>query len=241
MSPETTLALFHVFVTGWFVARGKGCSTLERMGNVWHLHYGVPMAGRDHELFVYGTPVEELIRLAHGFTRGTGHYLALAHPPGDGVGDGLLAAQYRVAAQEMLMVRPPHSITPSFLPPEMSLQRVTTVAQVERYNRLQGRTAIFPVELEEPRLRYYLVYQGVVPVARGRLVLLDQGIFCLDGIHTASTHRRRGIARGMVTQMILDAAAANHPRGVLSSSDMGYPLYQQLGYQNICPITIFEK
>lgn len=229
------------FVQGWFIARGKGCSALQQQGNAWHVHYGVPMGGCDHEIFVYDVPVPEAARLARQWTRNAPHYLGVLHEFGDPVVAEVAAAGYALSVIETLMLRPTLPLTPAPLPEGMTLQQVTTLQQADWYNQLQKRAAIAPAELEETRLRYYLVYQGMVPVARGRLVLLDEGVFCLDGIHTLATHRRRGIARAMVTQMIVDAAAAGHVAGVLSSSDMGYALYQQLGYQNILQLTIFES
>lgn len=237
---RTVDQIVETFVAGWFIARGKGCSTLAQQGKVWHMHYGVPMGGRDHECFVYDTPVPEAVRLAQKLTGNAPHYLGLLHGFGDPVVTEVAAAHYQYSVIETLMFRPALPISPTPLPEGMTLHRITTLQQAERYNRLQRRTAIYPAELEERGLHYYLVYQGVVPVARGRLVLLDT-VFCLDGIHTLASHRRRGVARAMVTQMIADAAAAACPVGVLSSSDMGYPLYQQLGYQNILQLSIFES
>lgn len=239
--PAQVQRVIAAFVQGWFVARGKGCSSLQQQGNAWHIHYGVPMGGRDHEVFIYDVPVPEAVRLAQHRTRNAPHYLGILHGFGDRVVAEVAAADYVLSVIETLMLRPALPLAPALLPEGMTLQQVTTIQQADWYNQLQKRTAIFPTELEEIRLRYYLVYQGMVPVARGRLVLLDEGVFCLDGIHTLATHRRRGIARAMVTQMMADAAAAGHVIGVLSSSDMGHTLYQQLGYQDILQLTIFES
>lgn len=239
--PTQVQQVITAFVQGWFIARGKGCSALQQQGNAWHVHYGVPMGGRDHEIFIYDVPIPKAVRLAWHWSRNAPHYLGILHELGDRIVAEVAAAGYALSVIETLMLRPALPLAPASLPEGMTLQQVTTIQQADWYNQLQKRTAIFPAELEDTRLRYYLVYQGMVPVARGRLVLLDEGIFCLDGIHTLATHRRRGIARAMVTQMIMDAAAAGHVIGVLSSSDMGYTLYQQLGYQNILQLTIFES
>ena len=233
--------MVQAFVEGWFIARGKGCSTLQQEGTAWHIHYGVPMGGRDHELFVWQMAPEQARTVAHRLTRGAPHWLGVLQAEGQELEQGYAAANYMPSVYEMLMYRPPAPITPTPLPQGFVLQQVTTLAQAEWYNHLQKRQAIYPAELADKRLRYYLVFQGMIPVARGRLVLLEGGIFTLDGIHTLATHRRRGVGRALVTQMIGDAAAAGHPTGVLSSSDMGYPLYQQLGYQDILPLTIFES
>jgi GNAT superfamily N-acetyltransferase len=240
LTSDNIPAIIEAFVEGWFVARSKGCSSWERIGQVWHVHYGVPMGGQDHEFFVYDTPIHEVIRLMQELSQRRGHWLAVFHQTGDGVEAEVAAADYNETVRETLMWRAAAPVSATPLPTGMTIQRVTTLQQVEWYNRTQGRMAIYPVELEEARLRYYLVYQGPLPVARGRLVLLDRGVFCLDGIHTLASYRRRGIGRAMVTQMMADAAAAGHPVGVLSSSEMGHPLYQQLGYQDILNLTLFE-
>ena len=233
--------MVQAFVEGWFIARGKGCSTLQQEGTAWHIHYGVPMGGRDHELFVWQMAPERVRSVAHRLTRGAPHWLGVLQADGAELETGYAAANYIPSVYEMIMHRPPAPITMTPLPEGFLLQQVITSAQADWYNRLQKRQAIYPAELTDNRLRYYLVYQGMLPVARGRLALLDGGIFTLDGIHTLHTHRRRGVGRAMVTRMIHDAAAAGHPTGILSSSDMGHPLYRQLGYEDILPLTIFDS
>ncbi|MBP7998772.1 MAG: GNAT family N-acetyltransferase [Chloroflexi bacterium] len=236
----TTDAIFKAFLEGWFIARGKRSSTIQRYGNLWHLQYSLPMGGRDHEFFIYRTPVAAAVAQVRALVSGTNHWLGVAHLPEEDVAREYAAADYFPSVLETLMVRPPAPVMVTPLPAGMKCQPVSTWAQADWYNRTQKRQAIHPAELEERRLRYYLIFMGLVPIARGRLVLLDGGISSLDGIHVHVAHRRQGIGRALVTQMLSDAAAAGHALNVLSSSEMGYGLYQQLGYQESLKLTLFD-
>ena len=53
------------------------------------------------------------------------------------------------------------------------------------------------------------------------------GVFCVATIEAA---RRRGIGAAVTLAPLLDARAAGYQIGVLQASEMGYPVYQRIGF-----------
>ena len=77
------------------------------------------------------------------------------------------------------------------------------------------------------------LYLGFLPegLAGTALLCTHHGV---AGLHMAGTrpkHRRRGVARGMMTHLIEEARARGFRHAILQASAMGEPLYSQLGFR----------
>jgi GNAT superfamily N-acetyltransferase len=70
--------------------------------------------------------------------------------------------------------------------------------------------------------------------ATGRMAVLHTGAVA-DQITTDPAHRRRGLARAVMTAL---ARAAPTPTAYLSASPQGRPLYQSLGWTTITPLLL---
>lgn len=83
-----------------------------------------------------------------------------------------------------------------------------------------------------PAVAVYVGYFGEAPVATGLGVRTGPTI----GVYNVSTvpaARRRGFGAAMTARIAVDGAAAGCEVAILQSSDMGYSVYERLGYRTV--------
>jgi len=90
---------------------------------------------------------------------------------------------------------------------------------------------------ERAPIRTYLARRDGEPIACG-FGVLDAGVIGLYGIATLPEARRQG-AGGAVTGRIMDDARLAGARlAVLQSTELGFPLYQRLGFRTVCEMRV---
>lgn len=87
-------------------------------------------------------------------------------------------------------------------------------------------------------LRRYVGYLGGVPVAASGLVL-HAGVAGIFAVATLPHARGQGIGGAMTRIPLLDALAEGYAVGTLQASEMGYPVYQRLGFETVCGIGLY--
>jgi GNAT superfamily N-acetyltransferase len=65
-------------------------------------------------------------------------------------------------------------------------------------------------------------------------VFYDVGVANIMNVATLSDWRGKGIGAAITLQPLLDAREQGYQVGVLESSDMGYKVYQRMGFKEIC-------
>lgn len=85
--------------------------------------------------------------------------------------------------------------------------------------------------------RYLGVYKGK-PVAASALHL-DAGVGGLYSVATILEARGHGFGAAVSLQPLLDARALGYSVGVLQASEMGFPVYQRLGFTTFCQLGIY--
>lgn len=73
--------------------------------------------------------------------------------------------------------------------------------------------------------------------ASGRMAILHTGAVA-DMIQTEPAHRRRGLARAVMTTLATNAVARNTTTAHLSASRQGRPLYTSLGWTTLTPLLV---
>ena len=89
-------------------------------------------------------------------------------------------------------------------------------------------------------MRNYLGYLDGKPVATSCL-FLGGGAAGMYSVSTVPEARGKGIGAVMTVHPLLDAREMDYRIGTLQSSDMGFKIYQRLGFQHICQIEYFHK
>jgi GNAT superfamily N-acetyltransferase len=81
--------------------------------------------------------------------------------------------------------------------------------------------------------RHYLARLDGAPVAITSL-LLAAGVAGIYNVATVPEARGRGIASSLVAASLREGRHAGYHTGVLQSSEMGFPIYQRLGFRQVC-------
>lgn len=70
------------------------------------------------------------------------------------------------------------------------------------------------------------------PVGRG-LLFLDDGVAGVYNVGVIEAYRRRGIGEAITWEILRAGREAGADIGVLQASEMGYPLYERMGFETI--------
>jgi len=87
-------------------------------------------------------------------------------------------------------------------------------------------------------MRNYISYLNGKPVATSCL-FLGGGAAGIYSVSTLPEVRGKGIGAAMTLKPLLDAREMGYRIGTLQSSDMGFKIYQRLGFRHLCQIENF--
>ncbi len=87
--------------------------------------------------------------------------------------------------------------------------------------------------------RHYLGRLGGTPIATATL-FLAAGVAGIYFVCTTEEVRRRGIGAAITLAPLLAAQEAGFRLGVLGASELGYPVYRRLGFEEHCKIELYE-
>lgn len=155
------------------------------------------------------------------------------------------AAGFRCDSVEILMERP---IAEADAAGEDDPRIVSSLtgAQIERLARVwnDGRSAngYQPIRVAHnaaPGLVQRFIEIDNQPAAYGRAFVSGDAAFLSD-VNTFPGFRRRGLGRAIMDALQRGIAQAGGERIVLTATDMGLPLYEQLGYRMLAQVWIYE-
>jgi GNAT superfamily N-acetyltransferase len=87
--------------------------------------------------------------------------------------------------------------------------------------------------------RHYLGLLAGEPVATATSFFVA-GVVGIYFVFTVERVRRRGIGAGITLAALHEARDLGYRLGVLGSSEMGYPVYRRLGFEEYCRIGLYE-
>jgi GNAT superfamily N-acetyltransferase len=86
--------------------------------------------------------------------------------------------------------------------------------------------------------RRYIGFLNGTPVATSALVL-DSSVAGIYAVATLPEVRRKGIGRIMTVAPLLKAREMGYRVGILQASSMGYPIYQKIGFKEVCKFRLY--
>ena len=92
------------------------------------------------------------------------------------------------------------------------------------------------IGLPPDRSRYrYLGFKDGVPVATSAMAL-HAGVAGIFAVATLAEFRRQGMGAAVTLAPLLDAREMGYRVGTLQASEMGFPVYRRLGFQEVCKL-----
>lgn len=156
---------------------------------------------------------------------------------------------------------PGMALTLDELPAELDLPEGLRIQEVTASDELEAWTRVFvsgyglpldwspdffrliadisleqPVSLglsQEPQLLNYIGYLDDEPVATSSL-FLAAGVAGIYNIATLPPARGRGIGRALTLAPLLEGKRLGYKAGILQSSEMGFGVYERLGFRHLC-------
>jgi len=84
----------------------------------------------------------------------------------------------------------------------------------------------------------YIGFLNATPVATSALVL-DSGVAGIYAVATIPAARQKGLGRIMTVMPLLEARKRGYRVGILQASSMGYPIYQKIGFKEVCKYRLY--
>ncbi len=212
-----------------------------RMGPAWRLR-GAPRRDEDYrreEWIACHVAPAEMDRLVRAHRRGRFCLCAILAADEDEA--ELRAAYrelgYRLHATEPLMVhalkRVPRVSSPA------QVRRVTTPALARRLGQAQERRPMPTAHQgRDAPLRQYVALIDGEPVGWVRSIVVDDATWCSD-MYVRPEHRRRGIAKALMTRMLRDDRTHGATAAVLTASHTGAHLYESVGYAQVGTVFVY--
>lgn len=156
------------------------------------------------------------------------------------------SARYHCDGVEILMDRPatPADADISDDPrvvETLTDEQISALAHVWNYGRdANGYQPIIPAHNSAPGLVQRYIELDGEPAAYGRAMIVGGDALLLD-VNAFPGFRRRGFGRAIMHGLHAGLARAGATRVVLTATEMGLPLYEQLGYRTLAQNWVYVR
>lgn len=203
----------------------------------WQRHKDGVTTSHD-EALAQGCAPQAVLKALHARRPAKEHYITVLDDEPDLRGR-YEQAGYVCTVTEFLMV-----LDLAHLPVETPSHTVGIAGpgDIERLNASdpEPRTWVWPQTIAHPGVRHYFIWHDDRVLARVFNWRCDARTSYVSHLFTDPQHRRRGLGRALMLQLLRDCAVQGDRWSVLVSSEEGYPLYRNLGYETLGRIFIFE-
>jgi len=209
-----------------------------------HPHSVLISDGPDENFIAVFGPLQmsEFLTLTDEFFGAQGFEVVIESDTAAGVEADLVAAGWSCVEEEIAMALTPLPQAPA-PPPGLRVETVAASAAYDDYMRVTpGNRAWVPnlAAATDPNVALFVGYTAGVPVTTARLTCYGD-VAEITGVQTLPAYRRRGYGRALTWAAISEAAARACRAVTLTASEMGYPLYLQMGFQEVCNYRAYER
>lgn len=144
----------------------------------------------------------------------------------------------------------------SNLPDSVSIPEDTWITRVEDADEMETWAKTFTLGYELPpdwevpltgmalaslhgAMTGYIARVGDQPVATST-VFYDAGVAGIYNVATRKEWRGKGLGAAVTLQPLLEARARGYRVGILQSSELGYKVYQRLGFKELCRMSHYN-
>jgi GNAT superfamily N-acetyltransferase len=244
MASSTIERATEVFVRGFAFTRSFTYPYLaeQLVPGLWVLRDAPRARGdyRSEEYVATGISADAVDTLARHHTRGRFKVCVIrAAADSDApIRAAFRALGYRLRSTEAFML---HQLaTPAPAAEPYPVVRVTAEAQAQLLAQAAGSRQILPEHLaaDPAPIRQYMAMDDEMPVGWVGSVVVGDYAWCTN-MFVVPSHRRRGIARALLTRMLADDKAYGAQANILLSSHAGAKLYPTVGYEEIGELLMF--
>ena len=235
----------EVFVGGFTSAKSMFFPYAgERIGPIWVMRDIPRTTGeyRNEEYVSHNVPCSEVVQIAEQNTRGRFSICIIraANDLDSDIRREMKAHGYRLQVTEPMFAHALNDLTP--LSCEYQIERIWTAEQLDLVNDAAGQKQMTLEQLTtgNPTIRMYMALDSGVPVGWVRSVTTRLGAWC-QGMYVLQEYRRRGIAKALMTRMLMDDKNNGCPYNVLLASHVGARLYPVIGYECIGELLLYKR
>lgn len=185
---------------------------------------------------------DELRALASDFFKEGTFEIVIESNSADSLESYLVPSGWTCVEEEIAMVLPALPATTPNAPPDLEIIEVATPESFEDYMAVVPGNREWVPNLDaatDPSVGLFVGYVEGEPVATARLTCYGD-VAEVTGVQTLDSHRRRGYGTALTWAAIREAGQRGCTTIILTASEMGYPLYVKMGFQEVCSYRSYE-
>lgn len=241
MQQPTTKLAFEALISSYLASEWQQAHGLRQsLGAVDWIHYSYE-AGDERRtndmFFVADLDPPTALRLIRRQQRADNHLIfALSTRPN-------LVAEYM--SEGCSYLAPPSYLMSMSLgvlansPAEHEILRLSSAEQASIIETIEGAEPVSPVDLEDPRLSYYIALIDGRASAVARLSRLETGFSWVSHVYTAAPFRSQGLATALMNQLVKDSYDSGDRLMLLLATEEAHSLYHKLGFLDLAAVLNF--
>lgn len=196
---------------------------------------GDPDPGTNFAAVFGPVSADAFLTSAERFFAGESFAILIESETGEGIEDYLRHHGWELDEEEVAMVLTPVP-DPEPPPPGLRIDTVATEAAYEDFMTVVPGNRFWVPSLAaatDPNVSLFVGYIDDEPVVTSRLVCYGE-IGEVTAVQTLDSHRRRGYGRALTRAAIAEAGRRGCTAVILTATEMGYPLYLRMGFEEVC-------
>ncbi|MEZ4523789.1 MAG: GNAT family N-acetyltransferase [Thermomicrobiales bacterium] len=185
---------------------------------------------------------DEFLRAAREFFRNQQYAVVIESETAWILEEHLVAEGWTLDEEEIAMILTAASPEIPSPPDGLAVLQVTSDESYEDYMTVVPGNREWVPTLDaatDPGVALFVGYVEGQPVATARLVCYGS-VAEITGVQTLESHRRRGFGRALTLAAMSEARRRGCAAITLTATEMGYPLYLSMGFEEVCSYRTYE-